>query len=147
MKMTILRIAALSSLIILVGLAGCSSSNYDTNKSSNQGASADYRSSNNGYMGSTSIGSVMTNPQGMTVYTFDKDGTGTSNCYGECARHWPPVTAASNALGYGQMTLVSRTDGLRQWAHDGKPLYTYHEDAMRGDVEGDNEGGVWHVVR
>jgi predicted lipoprotein with Yx(FWY)xxD motif len=45
------------------------------------------------------------------------------------------------------MTLVSRTDGLRQWAYDGKPLYTYHEDAMRGDVEGDNEGGVWHVVR
>jgi predicted lipoprotein with Yx(FWY)xxD motif len=63
---------------------------------------------------------------------FDKDGTGTSNCYGECAKHWPPVTAASNAQGYGQMTLVSRTNGLRQWAYDGKPLYTYREDAMRG---------------
>jgi predicted lipoprotein with Yx(FWY)xxD motif len=145
--MTILKIAALSSLIILIGLTGCSSSNYDTNKSSSQGANADYRSSNNGYMGSTSIGSVMTNPQGMTVYTFDKDGTGTSNCYGECAEHWPPVTAASDAQGYGRMTLVSRTDGRRQWAYDGKPLYTYHDDAMRGDVEGDNEGGVWHVVR
>src|SRR4030095_1030348 len=101
MKMTILRIAALSSLIILVGLAGCSSSNYDTNKSSHQGASADYRPSNNGYMGSSSIGTVMTDPQGMTVYTFDKDGTGASNCYGECAKLWPPVTAASNARGYG----------------------------------------------
>src|SRR4030095_4473222 len=128
--MTIIKIAAMSSLIILVGLAGCSSSNYGTNENSNQGASADYRSSNNGYMASTSIGSVMTDPQGMTVYTFDKDGT-TSNCYGECANHGPPLTAASNALGYGRMTLVSRTDGLRQWAHDGKPLYTYHDDAMR----------------
>ena len=145
--MTILKIAALSTLIILIGLAGCSSSNYDTDRGSSQGANADYRSSNNGYMGSASIGSVMTNPQGMTVYTFDKDGTGTSNCYGECAKHWPPVTAASNAQSYGRMTLVSRTDGLRQWAYDGKPLYTYHDDAMRGDVEGDNEGGVWHVVR
>ena len=67
--MTILKIAALSSLIILIGLAGCSSTNYDTNKNSNQGASADYKPSNNGYMGSRSIGTVMTDPQGMTVYT------------------------------------------------------------------------------
>ena len=40
-------------------------------RDSNQGASADYRFSNNGYMACTSIGSVMTNPQGMTVYTFE----------------------------------------------------------------------------
>ena len=144
--MTNLRTLALSSLIMLA-VAGCSSNTYDTNKNSNQATNADYMSSNSGYMGSTSIGSVMTTPNGMTVYTFDKDQTGASNCYGECATHWPPVMAAGDAQAYGHMTLVSRNDGQRQWAYDDKPLYTYHDDAMRGDVEGDNLGGVWHVVR
>jgi predicted lipoprotein with Yx(FWY)xxD motif len=119
----------------------------DTNKSSNQATNADYMSSNNGYMGNTSIGSVLTNPQGMTVYTFDKDQSGASTCYGECATHWPPVTAGNDVQAYGHMTLVSRNDGQRQWAYDSKPIYTYHDDMMRGDVEGDNVGGVWHVVR
>jgi len=43
--------------------------------------------------------------------------------------------------------LVSRADGQRQWAYDGKPLYTYSEDSTYGDVNGDNVGSVWHVVR
>jgi predicted lipoprotein with Yx(FWY)xxD motif len=31
--------------------------------------------------------------------------------------------------------------------YDGKPLYTYVNDTMPGDVNGDNVGNVWHVVR
>lgn len=142
--MTILKTAALSSAILLAGLGGCSSGNHHH---SDPMTSADYKSSSNSYMASTSAGSVMTTPDGMTVYTFDKDQAGKSNCYGECAMHWPPVTAATNAHGFGRMTLVSRTDGLRQWAYDDKPLYTYHDDSRRGDVEGNNAGGVWHVVK
>jgi len=145
--MTILKIAALSSLIVAAGLAGCSLSNYDRGPHANQTSSTEYRPPGTNYMANTAIGSVMTTPSGMTVYTFDRDQNGRSNCYADCARHWPPVIADGYAQEYGRMSLVSRTDGQRQWAYDGKPLYTYVEDGMHGDVNGENVGSVWHVVR
>jgi predicted lipoprotein with Yx(FWY)xxD motif len=145
--MTFLTIAALSTLIVSAGLAGCSLSNYDRGPNAGQASSTEYRPPDANYMANTSIGSVMTTPSGMTVYTFDRDQNGRSNCYADCARHWPPVTADGYAQEYGRMSLVSRTDGPRQWAYDGKPLYTYAEDSVPGDVNGDNVGNVWHVVR
>jgi predicted lipoprotein with Yx(FWY)xxD motif len=39
----------------------------------------------------TSMGNVLADPKGMTLYTFDKDTSGKSNCNGECAEYWPPV--------------------------------------------------------
>jgi predicted lipoprotein with Yx(FWY)xxD motif len=144
--MTILKIAALSSLIV-AGLAGCSLSNLDRGPYADQTSSTEYGPPDTNYMTNTSIGSVMTTPSGMTVYTFDRDQNGRSNCYADCARQWPPVTADGYAQEYGRMSLVSRTDGQRQWAYDGRPLYTYSEDSMNGDVNGDNVGSVWHVVR
>ena len=142
---------ALLFVLAVALLAGCSTGsddmgNYNTQSgSSGSTDSADYNQSGT-YMTDTSAGSLMTSPQGMTVYTFDKDQVGTSACYGDCATKWPPVIGA-NAQEYGDMTLITRTDGQRQWAYDGKPLYTYHEDAAAGDVKGDNVGGVWHVVK
>jgi predicted lipoprotein with Yx(FWY)xxD motif len=150
--MTTLNVAAaLSGLVVAVALAGCSSGNHDmapqvhaAEAPSYQPASVDYMPN---YMASTSSGLVMTTPQGSTVYTFDKDQGGMSSCYGDCARHWPPVLANDTAQAYGRMTLAARQDGQQQWAHDGKPLYTYADDAMYGDVKGDNAGEVWHVVK
>ena len=132
--------------VATVAIAGCSSDTYDTNNRETQSTSADYGQENS-YMADTSAGSVMTTPNGMTVYTFDKDQPGRSNCYDDCAMKWPPVMADANAQEYDRMTLVTRTDGQRQWAYDGMPLYTYHADAATGDVEGDKVGGVWHVVK
>jgi predicted lipoprotein with Yx(FWY)xxD motif len=148
--MTILKIAALSSLIMAAALAGCSSSNYDRGPQADA-SPTEYTPPNTNYMpnhrASTSIGQVMTTPDGLTVYTFDNDHIGKSNCYGGCARYWPPVIAADGAQPYGRMSLAARTDGESQWAYDGKPLYTYAKDSMYGDVKGDNVGNVWHVVR
>jgi predicted lipoprotein with Yx(FWY)xxD motif len=31
--------------------------------------------------------------------------------------------------------------------YKGLPLYFYEDDADSGDVNGDNVGGVWHVVK
>jgi predicted lipoprotein with Yx(FWY)xxD motif len=149
--MTILKIAALSGLIMATALTGCSSSNYDKGPHANSTSSTPYKPANvdymPNYMASTSIGQVMTTPQGSTVYTFDEDQIGKSNCYGDCARHWPPVLASNGAQPYGRMSLAARQDGQEQWAYDGKPLYTYAEDAMHGDVKGENAGNTWHVVK
>lgn len=149
--MTILKAAALSGLLLTVTLAGCTSSSYSPAAPVDQVGAATYRPDNGdyapNYRASTSIGSVMTTPDGATVYTFDKDEAGKSNCYADCARNWPPVIAAGDAEPYGRMTLADRTDGQRQWAYDGKPLYTFAKDSMHGDIKGENAGSVWHVVR
>ena len=147
--MTSLKIATLTSLMMVAALAGCSSGSYTSPKQAvapaeNRPLNPDYTPN---YMMSTSIGPVMTTPQGATVYTFDGDQIGKSNCYAECATQWPPMIAGDGAYPYGRMSLASRYDGQRQWAYDGKPLYTYAEDDMHGDVKGENLGNVWHVVQ
>lgn len=149
--MTNFRIVMISSLITTAALAGCSSSPYDKGAHASATSSTQYRPANidymPNYMANTSIGRVMTTPQGSTVYTFDEDQIGKSNCYGDCARHWPPVLAFDGAEPYGRMSLASRQDGQQQWAYDGKPLYTCAEDAMHGDVKGENAGNMWHAVK
>jgi len=95
----------------------------------------------------TKIGKVLADPKGMTLYTFDKDTSGKSMCVGECAEYWPPVKAAADAKPTGDLTIITRADGSKQWADDGKPLYTYVKDKKPGDVTGDNFKGVWHVVK
>ena len=95
----------------------------------------------------TSLGTVLADPKGMTVYIYDKDTKGTSNCYGECAEYWPPVKAAAEDKAVGELTIIKRTDGTLQWTDGGKPLYTFVNDKKPGDVTGDNKNNVWHVVK
>ena len=99
-------------------------------------------------MQQTSMGNVMTTASGMTVYTYDKDVAGKSNCIGECAQYWPPLYAAQGSTATSQMALITRDDGKMQWATaSGMPLYTYEDDKARGDVKGDNFHNEWHVVK
>lgn len=90
---------------------------------------------------------VLANKEGRTLYTFDKDAPGKSNCYGGCAAAWPPFAVANPALAGGDFTIVARDDGSAQWAYKGKPLYFFAGDAKPGDINGDKQGGVWHVIR
>jgi predicted lipoprotein with Yx(FWY)xxD motif len=94
----------------------------------------------------TSMGNVLADPNGMTLYTFDKDTPGKSACTGECAVHWPPMKAAADAKATGGLTVITRDDGTKQWADDGKPLYTFMKDKKPGDVMGDSIPG-WHAVK
>ena len=95
----------------------------------------------------TAKGDVLADAKGMTLYTFDKDTTGVSDCYDGCAMKWPPLLAAKGAKETGEFTLVKRRDGALQWAHEGMPLYLWQNDKKPGDVTGDGVGGVWHVAK
>ena len=90
---------------------------------------------------------VLVDAHGMTVYTFDKDvaGSGKSACNGPCAENWPPVKAGDAAVSAPYST-VTRDDGSKQLAYQGKPLYTFVKDKKAGDREGDKKMNVWHVV-
>ena len=92
---------------------------------------------------------VLTDSQGMTLYTFDKDsaGSGRSACNGRCAGNWPPLSADADAKAHGRYSVITRDDGSRQWAYDGMPLYLWVKDKKPGDRTGDGVRGVWHVVK
>ncbi len=95
----------------------------------------------------TGLGEVFTDADGMTLYTYDKDTPGKSNCAGLCAVFWPPVIAAGTAKPAGGFTAITRDDGTKQWAFHGKPLYGYINDAKAGDTRGDGVDEVWHVAK
>lgn len=94
-------------------------------------------------------GGMLVNTSGMTLYTFDKDaaGSGKSTCNGPCATLWPPAAAAADAKPEGDLSIVTRDDGSKQWAYKGKPVYTYASDKKPGDATGDNFKDVWHVIK
>jgi predicted lipoprotein with Yx(FWY)xxD motif len=92
-------------------------------------------------------GGKLVDHEGMTLYAFDKDSAGKSACNDQCAVNWPPLAADADSSAEGKWTVVTRDDKTRQWAYDGKPLYTFKSDKKAGDVEGDGKGGVWHVAK
>jgi predicted lipoprotein with Yx(FWY)xxD motif len=95
---------------------------------------------------STSKGMVLVDAKGMTLYTYDRDGAGKSNCNGQCITTWPPLAAPAEATPSGDWTIVTREDGSKQWAFKRKPLYTWKDDKKPGDVTGDGVNNVWHVA-
>jgi predicted lipoprotein with Yx(FWY)xxD motif len=94
---------------------------------------------------------LLTNPKGLTLYTFAPDSVNKSVCYGDCATYWPPVPGHMSAGPgvTGKIGTITRTDGTTQATYDGHPLYTYIGDHAPGQDGGNNvnlNGGVWHVV-
>ncbi len=92
---------------------------------------------------------ILVNAKGLTLYTFDRDvaGSGKSACNGDCAVKWPPLLAGAGDTASGEFSIIERADGKKQWAHKGKPVYSWPEDQEPGDKYGDNYLKVWHVIK
>ncbi|QNK67587.1 hypothetical protein [Variovorax sp. PAMC26660] len=92
---------------------------------------------------------ALVGPNGMTLYTFDKDtaGNGKSVCNGGCATNWPPFMAADSDKPAGDFTVVTRDDGKKQWAAKGWPLYYWAKDSKPGDKTGDGVNGTWKTAK
>ncbi len=99
-------------------------------------------------VGQTSLGPVLTDTNGMTLYTFTRDMPGFSNCNGPCAVSWPPLMASPDAKPNGNWSVITRDDGKKQWAYKGKALYLWAKDAHPGDTTGEgNSKEKWHVAK
>lgn len=100
----------------------------------------------------TSLGTYLTDAQGVTLYSYTKDGQNVSNCSDQCAANWPPYVLAgiqglSAAEGIpGPIGLYVRADGSPQVTYQGKPLYYYKDDAKPGEAKGQNVNQAWFVV-
>jgi predicted lipoprotein with Yx(FWY)xxD motif len=98
-------------------------------------------------LGDSAKGKILTDSRGMTLYSFDQDKSGASSCYGKCVDLWPLFKAADGAAPVGSFSLVTRDDGIRQWAYQGHPLYYSDKDKAPGDVLGDGVRDSWHIVK
>lgn len=101
----------------------------------------------------SSLGTIITDDAGRTLYTFNNDtaGSGTSACEAGCDAVWPPVTIAGAATKSaditGEIGTITRTDGSTQVTYKGLPLYRFVNDAAPGDTNGEGVGGVWFVAK
>jgi predicted lipoprotein with Yx(FWY)xxD motif len=74
-----------------------------------------------------------------------------SNCYDQCAINWPPLLVAQGETPTagdgvtGKLDVIDRTDGTKQVAYNGMPLYYWFKDVVPGDATGQNVGSVWFV--
>jgi predicted lipoprotein with Yx(FWY)xxD motif len=98
-----------------------------------------------------SLGSILVDSKGMTLYLYTKDAPNTSNCYSTCATYWPPLlTTGTPTAGTGvtasMLGTTTRTDGTTQVTYNGWPLYYYASDKAAGDTTGENVQGVWYVI-
>jgi predicted lipoprotein with Yx(FWY)xxD motif len=91
---------------------------------------------------------ILTGPNGMTLYTFDKDVPSSSKsvCNGPCANNWPPLFATETDQPTGDYAVINRDDGKKQWTAKGKPLYFWTKDGKPGDKTGEGFNGVWKVA-
>jgi predicted lipoprotein with Yx(FWY)xxD motif len=89
---------------------------------------------------------ILVDKNDLTLYTFDVDPEGESNCSGQCLIVWPPLLVAADTIVEDPYELLNKKDGTTQLMHTGRPLYTFFGDKEVGDIKGDNLNGVWHII-
>jgi predicted lipoprotein with Yx(FWY)xxD motif len=141
---TLISLAAVVALVV----AGCGSSSSSSNTSAASSSGPEVIAK------STSLGKVLTDGSGRTLYLFEKDSGPKSQCSGACATNWPPFTSAtkpgvSGGATGSDVTLINRSGGAMQVTYNGHPLYYYVGDKSAGDLNGQGInafGASWFVL-
>jgi predicted lipoprotein with Yx(FWY)xxD motif len=102
----------------------------------------------------TSLGTILVNSSGRTLYLFGKDKNGKSACTGKCAAFWPPLIAKGKprVAGGAKASLIGtikRADGRLQVTYNHHPLYMFANDTKKGQTNGeevDAFGAEWYAV-
>jgi predicted lipoprotein with Yx(FWY)xxD motif len=97
------------------------------------------------------LGTMIVDANGKSLYAFTPDTAGTSTCYDDCAKSWPPLLAegdvtAGEGLDQSKLTTTDRTDGTKQVKYGDWPLYYFAGDSAAGDTNGQGVGTKWYVV-
>lgn len=162
--------ATAAALLFAAAVAGCSGSGSDndshTTGSHDSGRKVEVAASASASASATSaakptlnvakgsLGKILVDDKGRTLYLFDKDTKTKSNCTGACAAAWPPLTDKTKpTLGSGLkanlLTTIDRSGGMKQVAYNGHPLYRFQGDTKAGNTNGqglDQFGAKWYVV-
>jgi len=144
--------AVLLTVTLCAGLAACgTSASSGPSSSTTSTAAAGTTAVGAISVASSSLGSIVVDGKGRTLYMFTKDtsGSGASSCAGRCAQAWPAFTVEGTptATGIkGDVGVLTTTDGKKQVTLGGWPLYYFAKDAAAGDVLGQDVGKVWFVL-
>jgi predicted lipoprotein with Yx(FWY)xxD motif len=102
----------------------------------------------------TSLGKILVDSQGRTLYLFKKDSGRKSACTGACAKAWPPLRAsgkptAGRGASASKLGTIKRSDGKPQVTYRGHPLYTFVKDTKAGQTNGEGLtafGSSWFAL-
>ena len=100
----------------------------------------------------TSLGPVLVDSNGLTVYLLTADTPGHSSCSATCLQYWPLVPGTSVATVKGisaPLAEAKASSGAAILTAGGWPLYTFVKDKAPGDVTGQGVktfGGTWYAV-
>jgi predicted lipoprotein with Yx(FWY)xxD motif len=102
----------------------------------------------------TSLGRVLVDGHGHTLYLFGKDRNGKSACSGACAAAWPPLIATTKPRAGGgakasRVGTTRRGDGRLQVTYNHHPVYTFVKDTKKGQTNGEGLtafGGTWDAL-
>ena len=102
----------------------------------------------------TSLGTILVDAKGRTLYLFEKDAHGKSACSGQCATFWPPlVTSGKPVAGAGAkaslLGTTRRSDGRLQVTYKRHPLYRFLQDKNAGQTKGEEVkafGAEWYAL-
>ena len=142
MKRTVLAavLAAVASVVVAVSAAQATT--HPATRGATVGTSV------------SSLGRILVDNQGRTLYLFEKDARGRSACSGACATYWPPLLttgkpAAKSGAKQSLLGVTRRTDGTMQVTYAGHPVYRFALDTKRGQTKGqnlDDFGAEWYVI-
>lgn len=98
------------------------------------------------------LGKVLTDSAGRTLYFYSKDAGDTSTCTGGCLAAWPLFYSAElnltdTSLHTSDFATIVRRDGLKQTTYKGWPLYYYVKDTLPKLTLGEKVGNIWYVAK
>jgi len=102
----------------------------------------------------SSLGSILVNSAGRTLYLFKADSGTKSACTGACATAWPPLLAtgtstAGTGLTASKLGTTTRSDGTQQVTYNGHPVYLFIKDKKPGQTTGQGVtafGAAWYAL-
>lgn len=104
--------------------------------------------------GTSSLGRIVVDGRGHTLYLFEKDRRGRSTCSGACAAYWPPLLTRGKPIAIkgaksSLLGSIRRSGGARQVTYAGHPLYLFSGDTRRGQTSGEglaDFGAGWYAL-
>jgi len=136
---------------LLAGVTGCGAAghgHHDTPAAADQNKN---QSAVRVQIAQSSLGPILTDQNGRTLYAFTNDKAGTSSCTGQCIATWPALVSRQPAdAGAGAdkalLAQTTRAEGTAQATYGNWPLYYYVGDVGPGDIDGQGIDGAWFVV-
>jgi predicted lipoprotein with Yx(FWY)xxD motif len=155
MSRSSITVSLLGGAATLMLAAACGSNSATPASTVTSGATGSATpSATGGVLGvaTTSLGPVLVDGKGLTVYLLTSDSPGHSACSAACLAYWLPVAGPAPASVKGvtaALSVTKATSGTSMVTAAGWPLYTFVKDSAPGDVTGEGVksfGGTWYAV-